>query len=548
MSKFLVVSLIFIVPIVWIISEPNVFETLPGDLDSIANLSAVFQVREYLLMLFTPQNTGFINFNSTSLSPLFSLGGYPGLLLLISSFSLLISNPVFLMWVVIIGILTANSITFFYLLKEITQSEFAAFIGGFLISCNLILLGHIDNVNVLFNAFVFTSARYFIKAIRTNNFDDLVKSGIFLSLSFYFNPYISLALLILLLLFSVYKFPKFFFGKTIWKLGIPAILIAPYFAILFQIRYNRESIDYVGDLNAIQYLSLSVEDLLCTYEGALFGFKQNIFENPYFSKIRSAFPGLGLTLMFFTSLCFIPFKKSRVWLILLAGFILMSLGPEITFKNKVLFDSPLFSIFENLGLSSFFRIPSRFSLVFVTLMIILISMGVSMMIRRSRFYLIFMGTLLIINCIEFSSVARLHINHFELLQSDYNWIRYLRNYKPGTVTLLHFPSGLFTYEGDRNEHLYTYFQSKHKQNVINGWQSFYSKDRLAIDEQLKAVRKLTELFILADKLGVDFICLKVIRGSDEKLTDHLTRDHFSFEIASLDQDFILLRRKIKFIP
>lgn len=519
----------------------QICNALPGDLDSIANLSAVFQTRVQLESFFHGTERAYINYPSSTKLPIFSLGGYPGLLILCTLFSYLFDNPLVVIWGSVFFIMILNGISFYYLIKKLTGNKVASLISSVLINFNLLYFSHIDNINIITFVFVFLFLISLIKYREFRNSFSLSTALISLAVSFYFNPYVSLVVTLFALPYLLRESALRIFSGRLLNIFIPLLLFVPYLMIIFYVKFSGSKYNYVAELTNKSIISLDLSDFLSSLNGAPFGVHRTIFDNPFFSNIRSSFPGLGFLLMFLLSLGTVTFRLSRFWIGSFVILLILSLGPVVYYKGEALFESPVFLLFDCLGFSTYFRIPARFSILFMIPMVIVSALGIARAYKNSHKLFSLYIILFILNMWEIKSVEFHHKNSDLLTVSEYRWIKQLRDYPKGSKLILHYPSSLFSFSGDRNEYLYTYYQSLHGQNIVNGWESFYSDGRMKTNELLSSVRSWSDLKFAADQLGADFVCIKTDSLIQVFSEQELYAKGVPFELVSLDSHFLLFK-------
>ncbi|MFO7736129.1 MAG: hypothetical protein R6W70_07955, partial [bacterium] len=258
-----------------------------------------------------------------------------------------------------------NGFGLFLFSGKFLSGKIPRILSGFLFSCSNMVFAHIDDAIIFFYFPVFLSLFFLFRWADTRKFRDIFISALILGLEVYFSFYVFLYASVLcaltILFFSKYKnFPfSEVFRSLVTVAFISTVIAIPH---VFYHIYTLESLQFVSPFEAMyttKMTSFSIPDMLLALPGnRLYGW---IMNTPAMNWGFVRHYNFIAPLTFFSALwALYRFRKWRglfgLWIV--AG-LLLAIGPYFMFGTKELMPSPLIVFYKWIPILRFLRVTAR---------------------------------------------------------------------------------------------------------------------------------------------------------------------------------------------
>lgn len=503
-NKVIVFFIYFLVCLFFFLQYP-IAGSLTGDLDTIANLAMFKHLKLYIDSIFIgSEATSQFCFPSKHTWLLYGADFGSGIIHIF--FNYLGMNDLWANYMYISALFTLNCFTFFLLLNHLLNGkQWISFLSSFIFCFSHFALANLENPNVLIFFPSFLSLIYLIKYLQFGKrkyiFISILVGGILIYLS---PTNFVMHIIIWTLLSFGFSDEKSFLFKIkfiTYSAFCFFILIIPYiWFFIFKI-YDLEVYNLIKDKKFAFGVSLHLNNLWNVLPEHLYSKSYCITENPWLSKVKSAYLGVVFYLVFFWSI--FSLKKGNVWKIIFIVGLIIAVGPYFGYNFNKLFPSLMYPFYEYLHFDNYIRVPIRYFFISIFAATILIAKFFNFLESKGKgTWVLVLFFLIIIENVPFKMekyterqkiVLNPPISTFELNKNENSW-----------NSLLFLPSSLFNYEGDRHEYTYMYWQSFFRKNMVNGNLALIPKERMNLNELIDNFDE-TNLGLLLKNHPVDAI-------------------------------------------
>jgi hypothetical protein len=431
----------------------------------------------------------------------------------------------------LVSIFTLNATAAFVLARQYLKQVAPAMFTALAFAASSFAFGNIENQNTLAYFPALVCIYHFREYLGHRKGINLILAMAAGGLQIYFGTYTFIFQSLVLLIIGLVHYREMFLAnawvKVLLSLPIYVLLALPYMVAYL---LNPELSDFFnpsrGDLSTIEAMSLNVNDLHRVLPNNLLYSIQYDLPQIFIYNLRSA--SLGIT-FYVLALIGILSRPAFRWEVGVIAFVslVIAMGPSITLGQQTV-TMPMGWLYQVSDLGAFIRHPARMFLVTSLMLGLFAGYGILTIAARTKLpavFIMLLGSgLFVLENVPFP---------FEKFESK----QYILNGNPypeiesgdSLAVVLDLPSTLDFENTDlgkpfnqfSREYIYMYWQSKYKQNSLNGAVAFFSPVRLAnakLTQKLPDSEALREL-ILANE--VDYIV-------------YHTRLELPGEISSLD--------------
>ena len=375
----------------------------------------------------------------------------------------------------------------FYLTTIYIKDVKLALISGLIFAGSNFAFGQLDHCNTMSFYSALFSIYFYKRFFETHSPLGFLYTVLLGGFTIYLSGYVFLFQSVILGIISVFEWKKVVFDPKIRRsilLFFPLylILIYPYANQYIFNSPTKDTFNPTVFYNVAGMASLDLSDLTRVLPSNLLYSEGEYFEYPLLYAIRSGFLGWGVYFFAFLGL-FSAFKgKKELAVIFIAG-LFVALGPYITIAGRQI-DLPLKYFFDHFGLGGFLRTPVRAWLIAVIPIAIFAVKGLEVVYKRLRlnpFIPLLFVSLFVLENVPFPF---LKYDSKIWMVPPGGYLKYLESIE--NQVIIELPSSLFS-EGksdqiglneNAREHIYCYYQTMHKHDVLNGSGGFYPKERL----------------------------------------------------------------------
>lgn len=455
------------------------YGSLPGDLDTWANLAMFKNMQLQLQHLFGGPVAGAANYPAQHVWALYGLDFFSGIIFLF--YAALGFSDLWAYYLYIVTLYALNSYAVFKLCRLYSASGAGVFFAGLFFSLSNFMLGNVDGPNVAFCFPGFMAMYFLLTSISRSTSDRFAASVFFMGLCLLLSPVNAVVFAGLWLLVVVFRFKQAMQMALNLKWFLPAsvfvVLVAAPFIYYYKIlKLGAVNYNQLNNLSYAPFLSLNLDSFWQTLPHNLI-FKGTDTSWP--RMVRSAYPALSIALVAVLGL--FAGKRKLFPLLLLFGGALIALGPYICLHNNIVCPSPMLLLYRLLPFSTYVRVPLRLYFIALCGLMILFSMGwqilenLKLPAKALLLLVVFMAFVESVPfpLVNYSSVGKLNqaFNNAQLLPRD------------GAV-VLNLPSSLFVQQ-DQREYIYMYYQTFHHHNILNGSLAYFPPERLRADSLCK---------------------------------------------------------------
>ncbi len=430
-------------------------------------------------------------------------------------FKLLRFNDLWAYYGFLVSIFTLNATAAFVLARQYLKQQVPAIFTALAFAASSFAFGNIENQNTLTYFPAIICIYHFREYLLHRKSINLILAMVVGGVQIYFGTYTFIFQSFVLLIIGLVHYKPMFLAnawiKVLLALPLYVLLALPYMVVYL---LNPELNDFYnpsrGDMSALEALSLNVNDLYRVLPNNLLYGIQHDLPQIFIYNLRSASLGFAFYALAVIGILARPSFRWEVGLIALVSFFI-ALGPSITIDGQVI-TMPMGWLYQVTDLGAFIRHSAR--MFFITSLMLGLFAGFGIMVIAARtklpalLILLMAGGMFILENIPFP---------FEKYQSR----QYIVDANPypaiaghdSLVVLLDLPSTLNFNNIDlgkpinqfSREYIYMYWQSKHRQNTLNGAVAFFPPQRLAnskLTEKLPDAEALREVVF---KNGVNYI-------------------------------------------
>jgi hypothetical protein len=491
--------------------------SFPGISDNIVHLSIFKNYKIHFLAWLNGQNVG--NALYPTKGPQIFLEPYFGEALLYNIVSLPFASDRVGYYVLISILYALNAFGLYMLCLQLAGNKMAAFLGGFIFAASAYSLSNYELLNGLVFFPSFFTLYYFERYIKEDRAALFFYAAIWAGAQAYFSLYFFLFLFFIVLIigmcrlvFKHWKWEAVKFKYFFVSLIIVLLVIAPVLLWLFYYAGMNGAYNPLANRpELVKNYSISIDDLLMGYPtNLLYG---NFFQKPVSGTMKNVYycnTGLLLAILFVISFFVKGKKQWAPYYIVFALGLLIALGPEIR-VGSLSFSSPVKFIFDNERVSSFFRITGRAYNMSVLSLAIIGAFSFSFLLSKINTS---MGkALVLVSALVIFSVenlpARLYTPDTRFIFSpDRQYISYLEVQRNALV--LELPSSLFTNSVSDSliisefgrEYVYTYWQTLHGKNIINGSSAYFPQSRISNNVLILNAKTPADIKALIDQNAI----------------------------------------------
>lgn len=440
----------------------------------------------------------------------------PGLALLFIIFKCLSLNDIYSYYLYLVGIFSLSSFGVYYLTNYYLNDKLISIIAGASFMMSNFIIANIDDTPLIF---------YFIPCLGTvmlqKFFDSedkkyLYISSLLLAIQVYFSVYVFVfhgIIYFFIYLFNFKRMMSFNNGKHfIVSYIYLLVVIFPMIYFYLSSHYEARVINPFNLSAVIKSCSITMIDFFRSLTGnAIYRSIPTSLSDNYWAVLRrSAFIGATFgTISLYGMKC--DFKKNLWMILIIICGVLISFGPSLQLGNSVI-AMPMSLVYKYIPLSKYFRVPSRAFILSVMFMSFFFAVGVKNILTNVGSKKIYYGFLLMLvtfNSIENISFSPIKYDISKLHKVDKAYANFFKNKKsvilnlPSTIgtSFIHSKDLLFEYN---REIIYMNWQTQLDQNIVNGINGYFSKDRIELQKVIDNLPNNQSVYLLK-KIGVKHI-------------------------------------------
>jgi len=428
--------------------------------------------------------------------------------------------------ILIISFLLSASGTYL-LVKDLTDSDIAAFISGIIFAFAPFRFSHLGHLQILsfhWLPFFLFFAQRFIKTRKQSYFWGML---IFYLLQILVSWYLAMFITVTLILFMAYALVA---GKV--KLDKNLIMWASIFFIvsgaiiaLFAAPYliaQKNNQDFTRHISDAVYHSAGFKSYLSVPgENWLYGNLTAGFRSPQAGVERELFPGVVALLLaaygILSKKKWLRKKSSFLgfYIILLVVAFVFSFGPYKIYGNTHRLALPYLFFYKYFPGFKAMRAPARFAMLAGFALAVLAGYGVAGLernfsnrkISRSLWYFV-SGLMIILIILEYLSIpiSLVQIETGKQVPKVYRWLK--RQKKNSVVLELPYvrfdPNGAAVFNSLVAENRYLYFSTFHWQRLVNGYSGYFPRSYYELGEKMQSFPSRRAVNALKEE-GVDYI-------------------------------------------
>lgn len=487
--------------------------SLPGYVDTWLYLALFNDYGNHLQTLFTGQALGHCLYPAAApyayLEPSFASAVF------FLFFKLLRFDDLWAYYGFLVSIFTLNATAAFVLARQYLKQLAPALFTALAFAASSFAFGNIENQNTLAYFPALICIYHFREYLLHRKGANLVLAMAVGGLQIYFGTYTFIFQSLVLLIIGLVHYREVFlanaWAKVLFALPLYILLALPYMIVyLLNPELNEFFNPSRGDMSTIEAMSLNISDLYRVLPNNLLYTIQHDIPQIFVYNLRSASLGVTFYLLALIGIIARPAFRWEVGFIAFVSFII-ALGPSITLGGQTV-TMPMGWLYQVSDLGAFIRHPARMFFITSLMLGLFAGHGIIAIAARTKvpalLILLLAGGLFIIENVPFP---------FEKYESK----QYIVDANPypeivagdSLAVVLDLPSSLNFGKDDlgkpfnqfSREYIYMYWQSKHKQQSLNGAVAFFPPQRLAnaiMTEKMPDDDVLREL-ITAN--GIDYI-------------------------------------------
>lgn len=389
-------------------------------------------------------------------------------------------------------------------------------VAGVFFSTAGFLWGNVDSPNAFYFGTLFLSLYYSLVFFDTGKWKDIILAVIFGGATLYFSSYIFVfqsLLLAILWGFNLSKVSKVRspISKLSIAVAIATILVVPYIYFISNSEGMLNMWNPVREYDVLRALSLDLTDLIRPAKGNLiYPMRQDyLTAHAFFYPQHAAWTGILLWLLAAIGLMV---GKRNAWLwftIFVVGF-LIAIGPELRIGSQF-FKTPVSVFYDLFGLDMAIRNPVRFWFVSLVGLIGLSIIALQWLVNNKSWGRWLLPLVCVVYVFENVPFNMLHYPVDGYIDPDEEYIETLASNSGAVV--LELPSSIYTYGIDfpvtlneyQREHVYQYWQTIHRQNILNGSNAFIPPPRMRVRSLVNSLTDSDTLQTLIKDFKVDLI-------------------------------------------
>lgn len=446
---------------------------------------------------------------------------------------------------------TLNGFAMYLLAREWVDSLPAAFVGGLVYAFWPYAMSQFGHPNMKVTCWVPLVLLYLRRTLDEQRVNDALLTGLFLALVGLTRWQLLFMAAVLFALYLAWRLAR---EKALWNRRIvglllvagllAGVLMAPLgvpVARAFLARDDPSDVLFTeeasGQTDLLAYVLPTPYHPLWN-EGVA-----RLYENFTHNKVYVPFLGYTVLIVGFYGVV-TRWKTARLWLLAGAAYIALALGPQLRVNGKLHPGVPMpYRLVGDLFFIRAVRVPNRFNLFLALPVALLVSLGVSALVRRRsrKLSVVLVGILAALILLEYSLVPY----HTERPVTP-DWYDRLSE-EPGEFAVLDLPVGLQTYNKR-----YMFYQIKHQKPLVEGKIARPPREAFAFVESSPFLKQLhdentmdpamvnvtSELDTLADA-NVRYVVLHKEFASAAQLLNW--RDWLTFAPMHEDEDLVVYR-------
>lgn len=423
-------------------------------------------------------------------------------------------NELWAWYCMMVVVYATNAFGAYLFFSNWVQKQTTAFWAGLALATSSFCFGNIDSPNAFYLGTMFLCLHCSNNFLNHGQWKTLFLAVVWGASTLYFSAYIFVFQALLLLFFWVYQYPKVLAVEAIVpKLAVAVLvatlLISPYLAFLFSPGGISNAWNPVESFGVIDILSLDLPDLIRPVEGNILypPLKDGLYDNVFFYGQHAVFPGIALLLLAVVGYRISPLR-GRIWLVLAIIGFFMAVGPSVHLAG-VRIPMPMALAYDYTPLESAIRNPVRLWYLVLIALIGLSLPAVDKLLQRPQGLLLVVA-ISAIYVLENAPLQAIKYNATAYAKPDAVYINTLAETPHAVV--LELPSAVFT-QADwprglnefSREYIYMLWQTKHRQNTVNGCNGFLPYTRLMVDDMICRLVDENILQQLVDRFGINMV-------------------------------------------
>lgn len=429
-------------------------------------------------------------------------------------FKLLPFNDFWAYYGFLVSIFALNASAAFVLARQYLGQVLPAVFTALAFAASSFAFGNFENQNTLTYFPALICIYHFREYLLGRNFGNLLVAMLAGGLQIYFGTYTFIFQSIVLLLIGLVHYREMFFAnawvKVLLALPIYVLLALPYIVVYL---LNPELSEFYnpsrGDISTIAAMSLDLNDLTRVLSGNLLYPVHTDLPQIFVYNLRAASMGIMFYLLALVGILARPSFRWEAGLIAAISFVI-ALGPYVTYQGQTI-TMPMGWLYEYSDLGAFIRHPARMFFITILMLGLFAGYGVKVIARYTKLpafaILLVAGSVYLVENVPFpfekyqTSLYMTGNPYAEAFAND------------SLAVVLELPSTLDFANDDlgkpfnqfSREYIYMYWQSKHKQNCLNGAVAFFPPERLHNAKLTQHITEGNALDELIKENGIDYI-------------------------------------------
>lgn len=422
---------------------------------------------------------------------------------------------VVLSWSIMLTLVyTFNAWASFLFFRQWFNDQTIGFWGGLAFSTAGFLWGNVDSPNAFYFGTLFLSLYYSLRFFESEQWQHLLLTVLFGAATIYFSSYVFVFQVLVLAILWAFRLKTIVqVQQVIIKMsvavGVATLLVLPHLYFIANADGMLNMWNPVRAYDVLRALSMDLSDVVRPVNGNLiYNMRQDyLTDHAFFYPQHAAWAGILLWLLAIGGVV-VSWRRSLVWLVIfLAGFI-VAIGPELRIGSNFI-PMPMMVFYKTFGLDMAIRNPVRFWYVCLIGMIGLSSITVLWLKQRIGWQILLIaGVIYVLENVPFKIPQ---YNARQYVTPDEAYLELLKSQNHAVVVEL--PSSIYTYDIDfpyglneyQREHIYQYWQTLHRQNIVNGSNAFIPPARLRTRELINELTEDGSLSTLINDFNINFL-------------------------------------------
>lgn len=342
----------------------------------------------------------------------------------------------------------------------------------------------VSHIDLAFITWIPLSILFLFKMTETNSKINAILAGVFLFLAVFTQLTYAFVMVVFVMLFLIIYFIRKknistkTFSINFLITGIVFFLLSGPLFLTVSSTLNEEP--YERPISEINLYSASLENafLIPSSLHSIHKISEHSFADSIYAVFGTSYQQvqmeqvifLGISPLVLSGIALVWFRDKHFvfWIIILAVFTILILGPELKFLNELTgYELPGKILYDLVPGWDFNRVPARFVVILTLSLAILSSYAISGIMKKhfktNKKIIIFGNIVLFLILLEFATVpypttAYAIPSIYETIKND-----------SGNFAILDAPTGSLGYLGLQSDPLYQYFQTVHEKPIYGGW-------------------------------------------------------------------------------